>query len=104
MIRSAAPSLAAGREAREAAFWCAFSLRNTARNRGDLDQARQELDSAMKYCEEDKADSGSEEFDPREVRFEAERLALDVSKACFDVFRVWWTKRFEFPEGHLRPS
>ncbi len=71
---------------REAAFWRAHSLRSSARRMGDLDPARAALKLARDYSKEDLEDAKGNGLDTKDIRFDAEELAINVTAMCFRMF------------------
>jgi hypothetical protein len=71
---------------REAAFWRAYSLRSSAREVHDLDRAWTALKLARDYSAEDLKDAEGSGLDTKEIRFDAEALAIDVTAICFEMF------------------
>jgi hypothetical protein len=59
---------------REAAFWRAYSLRSAARRDDDLNMALESLKLAREYAAEDLSEV--QNLDIREIRFDAEELAI----------------------------
>ncbi|MHB8271277.1 hypothetical protein [Bradyrhizobium sp.] len=82
---------------REAAFWRAYALRSSARGAQDLVRARAALQLARDLAQEDVADAhdfpreedildAKGDLDVKPIRFDAERLAIDLSEMCFELF------------------